>query len=119
MLQGSNLTLTHQDGDTPINAVNGVSINIQDHQFIGILGPSGSGKSSLLYLLSGLRQASQGEIYLDGRAYGKRSPCQCRTRPTPCRPGRCWPTWVWATSCIASATNSPAASGSEWPWRAP
>jgi putative ABC transport system ATP-binding protein len=73
MLQGENLTLTYQDGDRTIDAVHNVSITIQDHQFIGILGPSGSGKSSLLYLLSGLRQATQGEIYLDGRAYGKMS----------------------------------------------
>jgi len=73
MLQGEHLTLTYQDGETTVNAVNEVSIAIQDHQFIGILGPSGSGKSSLLYLLSGLRKATQGEIYLDGRAYGKLS----------------------------------------------
>jgi putative ABC transport system ATP-binding protein len=73
MLQGENLTLTYQDGDRTIDAVHDVSIAIQDHQFIGILGPSGSGKSSLLYLLSGLRKQSGGEIYLDGRAYGKMS----------------------------------------------
>jgi putative ABC transport system ATP-binding protein len=73
MLQGENLTLTYQDGESTIDAVHDVSIAIEDHQFIGILGPSGSGKSSLLYLLSGLRRATQGEIYLDGRAYGKMS----------------------------------------------
>ena len=73
MLQGENLTLTFEDGDQTLDAVNDISIAIQDHQFIGILGPSGSGKSSLLYLLSGLRQPSQGEVYLDGRAYGKMS----------------------------------------------
>jgi putative ABC transport system ATP-binding protein len=73
MLQGENLTLTYQDGETTIDAVHDVSIAIEDHQFIGILGPSGSGKSSLLYLLSGLRQPTAGDIYLDGRAYGKMS----------------------------------------------
>jgi putative ABC transport system ATP-binding protein len=73
MLQAEQLTLTYQDGDKTMNAVHGVSISIQDHQFIGILGPSGSGKSSLLYLLSGLRQPSQGDVYLDGRAYSKMS----------------------------------------------
>ena len=73
MLQGENLTLTYQDGDRTMDAVNDVSIAIQDYQFIGILGPSGSGKSSLLYLLSGLRKPSGGEIYLDDRAYGKMS----------------------------------------------
>jgi putative ABC transport system ATP-binding protein len=71
MLQGENLTLTYQDGDRTLDAVHDVSIAIEDHQFIGILGPSGSGKSSLLYLLSGLRRATVGEVYLDDRAYGK------------------------------------------------
>ncbi len=73
MLQGENLTLTYQDGDNTVNAVQDVSISIEDHQFIGILGPSGSGKSSLLYLLSGLRPPSAGEIFLDDRAYHKMS----------------------------------------------
>jgi len=73
MLQGESLTLTYQDGDRTLDAVHDVSVAIEDHQFIGILGPSGSGKSSLLYLLSGLRKATQGEIYLDDRAYGKMS----------------------------------------------
>ena len=71
MLRAENLTLTYQDGDRRLNAVNDISLIIEDYQFIGILGPSGSGKSSLLYLLSGLRQPTQGEIYFDDRAYGK------------------------------------------------
>ena len=71
MLQAENLTLTYQDGDRRLNAVNDVSFIIEDHQFIGILGPSGSGKSSLLYLLSGLRVATHGEIYLDDRPYSR------------------------------------------------
>ena len=73
MLQGESLTLTYQDGDQTIDAVHEVSIAVEDHQFVGILGPSGSGKSSLLYLLSGLRRPSGGEIYLDDRAYSKMS----------------------------------------------
>jgi len=71
MLQGENLTLTYQDGETTVDAVKDVSIGIEDHQYIGILGPSGSGKSSLLYLMSGLRQPTRGEIYLDDRAYSQ------------------------------------------------
>jgi putative ABC transport system ATP-binding protein len=71
MLQGENLTLTYQDGESTLDAVHEVSIAVEDHQFIGLLGPSGSGKSSLLYLLSGLRKATQGEVYFDGRAYSK------------------------------------------------
>ena len=71
MLQGEHLTLTYKDGESTLDAVNDVSLSVEDHQFVGILGPSGSGKSSLLYLLSGLRKVTKGEIYLDGRAYGK------------------------------------------------
>ena len=71
MLQGENLTLTYQDGDKTVDAVKDVSISIEDHQYIGILGPSGSGKSSLLYLLSGLRKPTNGNVYLDDRAYSQ------------------------------------------------
>ena len=71
MLQGENLTLTYQDGDNTVDAVKDVSIGIEDHQYIGILGPSGSGKSSLLYLLSGLRKPTSGDVYLDDRGYSQ------------------------------------------------
>ena len=73
MLQAEQLKLTYQDGEATVDAVHDVSIVIQDHQFVGVLGPSGSGKSSLLYLLSGLRKPTGGEIFLDGRAYRKMS----------------------------------------------
>ena len=73
MLQGENLTLTYQDGETTLDAIHDVSITVEEYQFIGILGPSGSGKSSLLYLLSGLRRPTHGEIYLDDRPYNKMS----------------------------------------------
>ncbi len=73
MLRGKGLTLTYQDGHSTLDAVHDVSIEIDDYQFIGLLGPSGSGKSSLLYLLSGLRRPTQGDVFLDGRAYSKMS----------------------------------------------
>ena len=73
MLQTRNLSLTYQDGESTVDAVCDVTLAIEDNQFIGILGPSGSGKSSLLYLLSGLRKASSGEVFLDDRSYSKMS----------------------------------------------
>jgi len=73
MLTAEHLTLIYQDGNTVVNAVKDISFAAGDHQFIGILGPSGSGKSSLLYLLSGLRRPTEGEIYLDDRGYSKLS----------------------------------------------
>ncbi len=71
MLQAENLTLTYQDGENMKKAVQEISLAVDDHQFIGILGPSGSGKSSLLYLLSGLRKPVDGEVYLDDHAFSK------------------------------------------------
>ena len=71
MLHGENLTLNYKDGEGSIDVLREVSFAIEDHQFIGILGPSGSGKSSLLYLLSGLRRPTKGDIYLDDRPYSK------------------------------------------------
>jgi putative ABC transport system ATP-binding protein len=73
MLQAENLVLTYQDGHSTINAVDHVSLMMDDHQFLGILGPSGSGKSSLLYLLSGLRQSTSGDICFDDRVFSKMS----------------------------------------------
>jgi len=69
MLRGEYLTLTYQDGESTLNAVHDATITLEEHEFLGVLGPSGSGKSSLLYLLSGLRQATQGDVWFDGRRY--------------------------------------------------
>jgi putative ABC transport system ATP-binding protein len=43
---------------------------VKEGEFIGILGPSGSGKSSLLYLLAGLKAPTSGEVRFAGQAYG-------------------------------------------------
>jgi len=58
VLRGVDLTLTYQDGGSTKNAVDGALINIKDDQFVGRLDPSGSGKSSFVDLLSGMRCAT-------------------------------------------------------------
>lgn len=54
-----------QEGDNKIVAVNDVDIEIEDGEFIVLVGPSGSGKSTILRLLSGLEELSSGEIYVE------------------------------------------------------
>src|ERR1700733_3118261 len=44
-----------------------IDIDVRENEFLGILGPSGSGKSSLLYLLSGLKIPTGGKILYDGK----------------------------------------------------
>jgi putative ABC transport system ATP-binding protein len=61
-LQAHNLLLNYTDGDKIISPVNDVSLSLDQTGLYGILGPSGSGKSSLLYLLSGIKQPTQGLV---------------------------------------------------------
>jgi len=54
-------------GPVPVTLVQGINLVIEAGEFIAITGPSGSGKSSLLYLLGLLDVPTQGMVYLEGR----------------------------------------------------
>ncbi len=68
------LRLTYADASGAIRAVDGVSLEVRQGERIGILGPSGSGKSSLLYLLAGLKRPTSGEVSYRGLPYGPMNP---------------------------------------------
>ena len=51
----------------PVMAVDGVSLAVEEGEFLTILGPSGSGKSTLLNLIAGLARPSRGQIVIGGR----------------------------------------------------
>lgn len=53
--------------EIPVTLVNGISLSIKKGEFVSITGPSGSGKSSLLYLLGLLDAPTSGEIIIDGQ----------------------------------------------------
>ncbi|HEV3028047.1 MAG TPA: ABC transporter ATP-binding protein [Planctomycetota bacterium] len=69
MLCGRDLRLVYKDAAQEVRAVDGVSVEIREGEFVGLLGPSGSGKSSLLYLLAGLKRPTSGEAAFAGRSY--------------------------------------------------
>ena len=49
------------------SVIHGVSVDIEDGEFVTLVGPSGCGKSTLLRMLAGLEDISGGEIRIDGR----------------------------------------------------
>lgn len=65
MLKVKDLKKTFKSGDVLVAAVNGVSFNVDDGQFVSIVGRSGSGKSTLLSLLGALDKPTSGEIKVD------------------------------------------------------
>lgn len=67
-LHADSVSLSYFDGDQTVYAVKSLSLSLPAHGFFGVMGPSGSGKSSLLYLLSGLKQPTQGEVIYAGRS---------------------------------------------------
>lgn len=50
-----------------LNVVQDINLDIEDGEFVVIVGPSGSGKSTLLRMIAGLEDISAGEMFLDGQ----------------------------------------------------
>jgi putative ABC transport system ATP-binding protein len=62
-----NVTRRYGDGDSAVEAVRGVSLEVPAGQFTAIMGPSGSGKSTLMHLLAGLDRPSEGSVEIAGQ----------------------------------------------------
>jgi len=57
-------------GTVPVTLVRDIDLSIGASEFVAITGPSGSGKSSLLYLLGLLDRPTEGEVLIEGQATG-------------------------------------------------
>ncbi|MDQ4024319.1 MAG: ABC transporter ATP-binding protein, partial [Actinomycetota bacterium] len=53
-------------GDTAVDALRGVSVDIAEGRLTAVMGPSGSGKSTLMHILAGLDTPTSGEVYVAG-----------------------------------------------------
>jgi putative ABC transport system ATP-binding protein len=62
-----NIKKIYQVGDQEIQALRGVSLEINQGEYVAIMGPSGSGKSSMMNVLGCLDLPTSGEYYLDGQ----------------------------------------------------
>ena len=66
MIEIKNVRKDYLAGDMTVKALKGVNINFRDSEFVSILGPSGCGKTTLLNIIGGLDQYTNGDIVIDG-----------------------------------------------------
>ncbi len=67
MIEVKNITKTYDSGENAFQALKGVTFNVEDGEFIAIMGPSGSGKSTLMHILGALDTPTSGTYFLDGK----------------------------------------------------
>lgn len=68
-ISASNLTLTLGQGSAAVEILRGIDLSVPLGQTLALLGPSGSGKSSLMAVLSGLERASGGSLQVAGEDF--------------------------------------------------
>ena len=69
-ISARNVTLSLGTGEARTDVLKGIDLDIQSGETIAILGPSGSGKSSLMAVLSGLERVTGGEVHVAGTDFG-------------------------------------------------
>ena len=71
MLQLKNIVKDYGEGDSKVQALKGVSINFRANEFVSILGHSGCGKTTLLNIVGGLDQYTDGDLIIKGKSTKK------------------------------------------------
>ncbi len=66
-----NIVKTFGEGEEKFRALDGVSAEIDEGEFVAVMGPSGSGKSTLMFALSGMDTISEGSVYFSGKDLSK------------------------------------------------
>ncbi|MEA3312912.1 MAG: ABC transporter ATP-binding protein [Caldisericota bacterium] len=79
IIRAEDLTKTYRLGETSVEALRGVSININKGELVSIIGPSGSGKSTLMHLLGCLDTPTSGKYFLEGEDVSKLNDTQLAT----------------------------------------
>ena len=67
ILETKDLCKIYGSGDTEVRALDGVNLQIENGEFVAIVGTSGSGKSTLLHMLGGLDRPTDGKVFVDGK----------------------------------------------------
>ena len=67
VLKTDNLKKFYGNEESQVKALNGISLSIEQGEFIAIVGTSGSGKSTLLHMLGGLDRPTSGKVFVDDK----------------------------------------------------
>ena len=68
MLELKSIKKDYPAGDTSVHALQGIDLQFRENEFVAILGPSGCGKTTMLNIIGGLDQYTQGDLIINGRS---------------------------------------------------
>jgi putative ABC transport system ATP-binding protein len=66
IIRSENIFKAFGEGNDKHNVLDGVSVDINEGEFVSVMGPSGSGKSTLMFALSGMDNVDRGKVSFDG-----------------------------------------------------
>lgn len=67
VIETKNLHKIYNETQVPVKAVNGIDLQIKEGEFTAVVGPSGCGKTTLMNMIGGLDQPTEGEVMVDGQ----------------------------------------------------
>lgn len=68
MLELRNIKKDYPAGGETVHALRGISLQFRENQFVSILGPSGCGKTTMLNIIGGLDQYTDGDLIINGKS---------------------------------------------------
>ena len=67
VVAAKDMTRRYGEGETAVDALRGVSLEVSRAKLTAVMGPSGSGKSTLMHILAGLDRPTSGEVFIEGQ----------------------------------------------------
>src|SRR5947207_14766978 len=80
VVSAEGLTRRYGSGETAVDALRGVSVDVARGELTAVMGPSGSGKSTLMHILAGLDRPTAGTVSIAGTQIGHLSDTQLPKR---------------------------------------